>query len=208
MSSDPWLTLLLASPSGAGKTTLKNRLLDEHRDLRFSISHTTRPRRPNEVDGRDYHFIDRPTFEAMAGRGEFAEHADVFGNLYGTSVGELSARQGPGAPGGVVLDVDVQGARQIRARVADVVAVFILPPSFGELERRLRGRADEPEESMRRRLAKARAEIEHYGLFDYLIVNDDLERAYGQLRAVVAAERVRRSRVAERAEGLLRGGQA
>ena len=202
MSSDAgWLILALASPSGAGKTSLKNRLLAEFPALRFSVSHTTRPRRSHEQDGRDYHFVERPVFQAMIERGEFAEHAEVFGNLYGTSLRELK----PTSPGqsGVVLDLDVQGVRQIQARLGRVLSVFILPPSFEELERRLRARADEPEASIQRRLSEARAEVEHYGMFDYLVVNDDLDRAYGELRAVVQAERARRWRQAPRAEALL-----
>lgn len=203
MSSDNegWLTLILASPSGAGKTTLKNRLLAEFPGLRFSVSHTTRQRRAHEQDGREYHFTDRERFEAMIERGEFAEHAEVFGNLYGTSLGELRPTQP--AHFGVILDLDVQGVRQILARQPGVVAAFVLPPSFDELGRRLRARADEPESSVQRRLAEARAEVEHYAMFDYLIVNDDLERAYEQLRAVVVAERTRRARLAPVAERLL-----
>jgi guanylate kinase len=198
-----WLILVLASPSGAGKTSLKNRLLAEFPGLRFSVSHTTRPQRGHETAGRDYHFVDRPTFEAMVERGEFAEHAEVFGNLYGTSLAELR----PSSPGqtGVILDLDVQGARQIAARLPRVLSVFILPPSFEELERRLRTRADEPESSIRRRLSEARAEVEHYAMFDHLIVNDELDRAYERLRAVVIAEGSRRWRQAHRAEALLRG---
>jgi guanylate kinase len=198
-----WLILVLASPSGAGKTSLKNRLLAEFPGLRFSVSHTTRPQRTHETAGRDYHFVDRPTFEAMVERGDFAEHAEVFGNLYGTSLAELR----PSSPGqtGVILDLDVQGARQIAARIPHALSVFILPPSFEELERRLRTRADEPESSIRRRLSEARAEVEHYAMFDHLIVNDELDRAYERLRAVVIAEGSRRWRQAHRAEALLRG---
>lgn len=201
---DGWLNLILASPSGAGKTTLKNRLLAEFTGLRFSVSHTTRPRRAHETDGREYHFVDRATFEGMVGRDEFAEHAEVFGNLYGTSLRELrTARDGQT---GVVLDLDVQGARQIVARLPESVTVFILPPSLDELARRLRLRADEPDTSIQRRLAEARIEIERYAMFDYLIVNDDLEEAYARLRAVVLAEQVKRFRQAARAERLLRRG--
>ena len=198
-----WLILVLASPSGAGKTSLKNRLLAEFPGLRFSVSHTTRPQRGHEIAGRDYHFVDRPTFEAMVERGDFAEHAEVFGNLYGTSLAELH----PFSPGqtGVILDLDVQGARQITARLPRALSVFILPPSFEELERRLRTRADEPASSIRRRLSEARAEVEHYAMFDHLIVNDELDRAYERLRAVVIAEGSRRWRQAHRAEALLRG---
>lgn len=195
------LTLVLASPSGAGKTTLKNRLLAEHPGLRFSVSHTTRLRRVHEADGRDYHFVSRETFEQMIERHEFAEHADVFGHLYGTSMAQLHLA--PPGHQGVVLDLDVQGVRQLRARHPEAVGVFILPPSFAELERRLRTRADEPDASVRRRLAEARAEIAHYAMFDHLIVNDDLETAYRELHAIVTAERARCWRRAALAEVLL-----
>lgn len=200
-SSAAGLTLVLASPSGAGKTTLKNRLLDDHPGLRFSVSHTTRPRRVHEQDGREYHFVERATFEQMVARREFAEHAAVFGHFYGTSMAQLLLS--PEGHQGVVLDLDVQGVRQLRARHPEAVCVFILPPSFAELERRLRARADEPDASVRRRLAEARAEIAHYGMFDHLIVNDDLETAYRELKAVVVAEQTRRWRRAGLAEQLL-----
>ncbi|MCU0658438.1 MAG: guanylate kinase [Polyangiaceae bacterium] len=206
MSNDEragWLILVLASPSGAGKTSLKNRLLAEFTSLRFSISHTTRPRRAHEQDGREYHFVDRATFERMIEGGEFAEHAEVFGNFYGTSLRELSPTSDDQR--GVVLDLDVQGVRQLAARLPEVRSVFILPPSFEELERRLRARADEPESSIQRRLSEARAEVEHYSMFDHLVVNDDLDAAYEQLRAIVLADGTRRRRQAWRAETLLRG---
>src|SRR4051812_26991801 len=169
---DDFLLLIVSSPSGAGKTTLCNRLRGEFPDLRFSVSHTTRRPRPTEVDGREYHFVDRALFEAMARAGAFAEWAEVHGNLYGTSMAEIDAARATHR--GVVFDIDYQGARQLLACLPDAVTVFILPPSMEELERRLRGRADESEESIRQRLANARLEIEHYGFFDYLIVNDDV----------------------------------
>ncbi len=197
-----WLVLILVSPSGAGKTTQKNRLLGAFPELRFSVSHTTRRPRPTEAHGREYYFVARGEFEAMVSGGAFAEHAEVHGNLYGTSLGELGAR--PTGQCGVVLDVDYQGARQIRAHVPDAVTVFVLPPSFEELERRLRGRADEGEDSIRLRLAYARRELEHYPIADYLVVNDDLERASGDLASIVRAERCRRRKTARLAETLLR----
>lgn len=196
-----WLLLILSSPSGAGKTTLKNRLLAEFKDLRFSVSHTTRKARVSEANGREYHFVDRGQFEAMIENGAFAEHAEVHGNLYGTSFAEIELARS--SHNGVVFDIDYQGARQILARLPEAVTVFLLPPSLPELERRLRGRADEPEDSIRRRLSNAQREIEHYGFFDYVIVNDDLERAMDKLRAVVLAERCRRLRLAPLAESLL-----
>lgn len=196
-----WLLLILSSPSGAGKTTLKNRLLAEFKDLRFSVSHTTRKPRPTEANGREYHFVDRAQFEAMIENGAFAEHAEVHGNLYGTSFAEIELARA--SHNGVVFDIDYQGARQIVARRPEAVTVFLLPPSIPELERRLRGRADEAEDSIRRRLANAQREIEHYGFFDYVIVNDSIELAMDKLRAVVLAERCRRLRLAPLAESML-----
>lgn len=197
-----WLLLLLCSPSGAGKTTLKNRLLERFADLRFSISHTTRPRRPHEQDGREYHFLERDAFEAMARKGAFVEWAEVHGNLYGTSFAEVEAAN-DGRHRGIVFDVDYQGARQILARRPDAVGVFILPPSFAALEQRLRGRADEPEASVVRRLANARRELEHYAFFDYVLVNDRLQDSTEALCSIVVAERQRRGRRAPEAERIL-----
>ncbi len=202
---DDWLLLIICSPSGAGKTTLKNRLLEARSDLRFSVSHTTRPKRPHEIDGRDYHFVDRERFGEMVANGDFAEWAEVHGNRYGTSHAEISlARQ---RHRGVVFDIDYQGARQLKASLDQPATVFVLPPSMGELERRLRSRADEREESIVRRLANARVEIEHYGIFDYTIVNDDLDRAFAELCAIVDAERARTRRRARLAEHLLHDGR-
>jgi guanylate kinase len=200
---DDLLLLIVCSPSGAGKTTLTRRLLAELPGLTFSVSHTTRRPRATEVHGKDYHFVARDEFEAMIARGEFAEWAEVHGNLYGTSSAEIDRARREGKRG-VVFDVDYQGARQIKTKYKDAVGVFILPPSLAELERRLRGRASEDEETIRRRFAKALVEIEHYPLLDYLIVNDDLHRAGGDLLGVVRAELCRRWRVAPVAEQLLR----
>lgn len=200
-----FLLLILSSPSGAGKTTLKNRLLESHPELRFSVSHTTRKPRANEVDGREYHFIDRPRFEQMIREGSFAEWAEVHDHLYGTSLREIElARE---THRGVVFDIDHQGARQIRAKLKDAVSVFILPPSMAELERRLRGRASDADDVVERRLRAAKGEIAHYGFFDYLVVNDDIEKAQAELDAIVRAERARRSRRAELAEALLANGK-
>ena len=201
---DDWLLLIICSPSGAGKTTLKNRLLAARGDLRFSVSHTTRPKRPHEVDGRDYHFVDRVHFGQMIDRGEFAEWAEVHGNRYGTSHAEIELARATHR--GVVFDIDYQGARQLKASLDGPVTVFVLPPSMGELERRLRSRGDEREESILRRLTNARDEIEHYAIFDYVIVNDDLDRAFEELGAIVAAERTRTRRRARLAEHMLQNG--
>ncbi|HEX7604681.1 MAG TPA: guanylate kinase [Polyangiaceae bacterium] len=204
--STDFVMLILSSPSGAGKTTLTKKLQASFPDLRFSVSHTTRAPRPTEVDGRDYHFVDRSTFEKHVERGAFMEWAEVHGNLYGTSVAEIDRAKATPGCGGIIFDIDYQGARQIRAKVPDVTGVFILPPSMTELLRRLRGRASETEEVVQRRFKVAMREIEHYALFDYVIVNDDLERAFDALRAVVLAERSRRVRKAPTAEALLRSG--
>jgi guanylate kinase len=198
---DDFLMLIVSSPSGAGKTTLCNRLRAAEPDLRFSVSHTTRKPRPNEVDGREYHFVDPDAFERMADAGAFAEWARVHGNYYGTSLAEIERAQKTAR--GVLFDIDFQGARQIKAALPAAVGVFILPPSIAELERRLRGRATEDEPTTQRRLANARLEIEHYGIFDYVVVNDDLDRAYEHLRAVVLAERSRRERHALVCERML-----
>ena len=209
MSSDPsdFLLLILSSPSGAGKTTLCNRLRGEFPDLRFSVSHTTRKPRPTEVDGREYHFVDEETFAGMVERGEFAEWARVHRNLYGTSKREIELARSACRDGtpcrGVLFDIDYQGARQIRAEYPEAVGVFVLPPSLAELERRLRSRGTEEESVASQRLAAAESEIAHYGFFDYVIVNDDISRAYEKLRGIVLAERSRRSRWAPLCERLL-----
>ncbi|MBK9263590.1 MAG: guanylate kinase [Polyangiaceae bacterium] len=200
-----FLLLIVSSPSGAGKTTLCNRLRSEFPGLRFSVSHTTRKPRPNEVDGREYHFTDKDTFTRMIDVGAFAEWAHVHGNLYGTSLSEIEVARKTGT--GVLFDVDYQGARQIKARMPEAVGVFILPPSLAELERRLRGRGTEDEPTTLRRLQAAKGEIEHYGFFDYVIVNDDIQRAYDNLRAVVFAERCKRDRHALLCEELLAEGK-
>jgi guanylate kinase len=204
---DPFLLLILSSPSGAGKTTLTRKLQDRFPAVRFSVSHTTRKPRSNEVDGKDYHFVTRDQFDELVGRDAFVEWAEVHGNCYGTSRAEIErARSEPGVAG-MIFDIDYQGARQIRAKIPDVVSVFILPPSMLELERRLRGRASESEETVQRRFNAAIEEIEHYGFFDYLVVNDDIETAFKHLEGVVLAERSRRTRRAELAERLLRAGK-
>ena len=199
------LLLIISSPSGAGKTTLCKRLLVEFGDLRFSVSHTTRPPRMTEVSGRDYHFVSREQFMSMVAAGELAEWAEYAGNLYGTSLAEIERASTEGKRG-VLFDVEYQGARQLRAVRPDVIGVFILPPSLAELERRLRARATDSDEAIRRRFEIAKREVGHYGLFDYVIVNEDVDTAYGELRAVVMAERAVRWRRAGLAERLLAEG--
>ncbi|HLK35243.1 MAG TPA: guanylate kinase [Polyangiaceae bacterium] len=206
-SRDDFLLLILSSPSGAGKTTLTRMLLEKCPELRFSVSHTTRQPRAGEVDGRDYHFVDRVRFLELVAAGAFLEWAEVHGNLYGTSTAEIDRARGVSGCTGMIFDIDYQGARQIRSKVADVVAAFILPPTMEELEQRLRRRASDGEQAVRQRFAVAHREIEHYALFDYLIVNADVARAFDELWAVVVAERARRQRRAPLAETLLRTGQ-
>jgi guanylate kinase len=204
-STDPDLILLIiSSPSGAGKTTLTHRLLQEFPELRFSVSHTTREPRPNEVDGQDYFFVSEHAFRQLLADDGFAEWAEVHGNLYGTSVSEIE-RARAGGKAGLLFDVDYQGARQIKEKFPHAIGVFILPPSMEELRRRLDGRGSDDEESRRLRFEKAREEIEHYPFFDYMIVNDDLQQALGQLRGIVLAEGCRQWRAAAKAESLLKG---
>ncbi|HJK99279.1 MAG TPA: guanylate kinase [Polyangiaceae bacterium LLY-WYZ-14_1] len=204
--ADALLLLILSSPSGAGKSTLTRRLLAEFPDFTFSVSHTTRPPRPGEVDGSHYHFVSRGTFDALVQERRFLEWAEVHGNLYGTALSEIEGARSQGLQG-IVFDVDHQGARQMKATVPQAVGVFILPPSMAELERRLRRRAQDPDEVIARRFARAREEIAHYGSFDYLVVNEDLDEATAALLSIVRAERSRRIRRAHQAERLLRHGQ-
>jgi guanylate kinase len=187
------LLLVLSSPSGAGKTTLARRLLGADPLLRMSVSVTTRPPRPGEVDGRDYRFIDAAEFARLLAAGELLEWAEVHGNRYATpKAGVLAALQ---AGNDVLFDIDWQGARQIRDRMGeDVVSVFILPPEGQALERRLRSRAQDSEEVVEQRMAAAAAEIAHWGEYDYVIVNADLERSLAGLTAILAAERLKRVR--------------
>ena len=205
MSHD-FLLLILSSPSGAGKTTLTRKLQERFPELRFSVSHTTRKPRAQEVDGKDYHFTERSKFEELIRANAFVEWAEVHGNLYGTSVDEIERARLTDGCRGMIFDIDYQGARQIRAKLPEVVGIFVLPPSMMELERRLRGRASETEEVVQRRFAVAKREIEHYALFDYVIVNDDLTSAFDHLQGVVLAERSKRYRRALQAELLLRSG--
>jgi guanylate kinase len=204
MSSDGPLPLIVSSPSGAGKTTLTTRLLAAVPNLRFSVSHTTRKPRATERDGREYHFVTRERFVELVREGAFLEWAKVHDNLYGTSKSELTSAA---AARGVIFDVDHQGARQIKSARPDAVAVFILPPSMDALLSRLRGRASEDDATVRRRFDGARSEIAHYGLFDYVLVNDDLDDATERLIAIFRAEECRRGRAAPLAEQLLSEGR-
>jgi guanylate kinase len=205
--ADPFLLLVLSSPSGAGKTTLTRRLRERFPALRFSVSHTTRKPRANEADGKDYHFVSREQFDALVANDSFVEWAEVHGNCYGTSRVEIDRARADSSCCGMIFDIDYQGARQIRAKQPDVVTIFILPPSMEELLKRLRGRASETEDVVQKRFAAAKIEIEHYGFFDYLVVNDDLDTAFRNLEGIVLAERSRRIRRADLAERLLRSGK-
>jgi guanylate kinase len=187
--------VVIAAPSGAGKTSLARALVQRNADIVFSVSATTRPPRSFETDGVDYEFVDAAEFERMARSGELLEWAEVHGHRYGTPARGVSAALDRGYT--VVLDIDVQGARQIRQRFPEAVLVFIVPPSGAELVRRLRGRASESEADLRRRLHNARKELHAAGEFDYVVVNDDFERAVSVLQAIVEAERCRFRRLVE-----------
>ena len=188
------LLIILSSPSGAGKSTLARRLMAWDPTLSFSVSATTRAPRPGEVDGQHYHFVNRERFLAMVADGGMLEHAEVFGNLYGSPLAPTEAALAQGRD--VLFDVDWQGGQQIRrSRLArDTVSVFILPPSIAELERRLHSRAQDSAEVIARRMAQARAEISHWGEYDYVLVNRDLDAAEAELRTILTAERARADR--------------
>jgi guanylate kinase len=181
------IPFVVSAPSGTGKTTVCRGLVEREAGIAFSVSHTTRPQRPSERAGRDYHFVSRPEFERMVRAGAFVEHAEYAGNLYGTSFDALDEPLRRGAD--LLLEVDVQGALQLRQRRSDARFVFLLPPSLEELERRLRGRNTDAPEVVERRLALVRRELEAVHAFDYAVVNEDVERTIAALREIVAAER-------------------
>jgi len=191
---------IVSAPSGAGKTSLVRALLARDARLALSVSCTTRAARAGERDGVHYHFLAREAFLAAVERGDFLEHAEVFGNLYGTREPDVRAALESGRD--LILEIDWQGARQVRARFADAVGIFVLPPSIAVLEQRLRGRGTDTEEVIAQRMAQARAELEHYGEYDYLVVNDDFEQALETLVAIARAERQRLERQRERARAL------
>jgi guanylate kinase len=187
------LMLVISSPSGAGKSTIARELLAGDGELTMSVSATTRPPRPGEVDGKDYVFVAKEVFERMVAEERLLEHATVFGNRYGTprEPVEAALRQGRD----ILFDVDWQGTQQLKQNArADLVSVFILPPSHQELEQRLRGRAQDSEEVVRHRMAKAADEMSHWAEYDYIVVNRVIEEAVAQVRAILAAERLRRDR--------------
>ena len=180
---------VITAPSGAGKSSLIDALLKSDPSLRLSISYTTRPPRPGEQNGREYHFVDDATFLAMRARGEFLESAEVHGNRYGTSKQVIRDTLERGQD--LILEIDWQGARQVRALYPGCVGIFILPPTFEELERRLRGRGQDSEAVIQRRLANAREEIEHRGEFEYAIINKDFEAAKSELAEIIRNERAK-----------------
>ncbi len=187
------LMFILSSPSGAGKTTIARRILREDTEIALSVSVTTRPMRPGEVDGSDYHFIDKAEFDRMVEAEELLEWAQVFGHYYGTPKAQIKA--GLKAGQDFLFDIDWQGTQQLYQRMeVDVVRVFLLPPSIGALEHRLRSRATDPNDVIDDRMSRARAEISHWDGYDFVVVNDDIERCFDQVHGILRSERLRRAR--------------
>jgi guanylate kinase len=187
------LMLVLSSPSGAGKTTLSRRLLEVDPSIALSISVTTRKQRPGEVDGRDYHFIDAARFDAMVERGELLEWAEVFGNRYGTPRALVQDTLARGRD--VLFDIDWQGTQQLREKAdRDLVSIFVLPPSIPDLERRLRTRAQDSDDVIQARMAKAADEMSHWAEYEYVVINNEIDRAFTEVRSILAAERLKRER--------------
>lgn len=191
---------IISAPSGAGKTSLVNALLSSSHDIVLSVSYTTRAPRPGEINHREYHFVTDVNFLAMIARGEFLEHAEVHGNRYGTSAPWIQQQNDAGRD--LLLEIDWQGARQVRARIPDAIEIFVLPPSIEELERRLRGRGQDTEAVIQRRLAAARDEMSHAVEFDYVIINKDFDTALADFAAIVRASRMRLARQRQRHPGL------
>jgi guanylate kinase len=187
------MMLVLSSPSGAGKTTLSRLLLEEDDDVMLSVSVTTRPKRPGEKDGRDYHFINRGQFDALISKDELLEWAEVFDNYYGTPAKPVMDALAAGRD--VLFDIDWQGTQQLRDKArSDLVSVFVLPPSIPELERRLHTRAQDDYETIHRRMAKAADEMSHWAEYDYVVINRDIKQAFREVKAILAAERLKRER--------------
>ena len=192
---------IVSAPSGAGKTSLVTALLAGNKDIDLSISYTSRPPRPGETDGKDYHFVSRETFLDMARRGDFVESAEVYGNLYGTSQSWLEKETAAGRD--ILLEIDWQGADQVRRKFPGAISIFILPPSLQALEDRLKGRKQDSAEVIARRIASAREDVSHVAEFDYVIINDKLDEALQQLNAVVVAAGLRRDRQLARQQNLI-----
>lgn len=185
--------LVLSSPSGAGKTTLSRKLLEADPAVELSVSVTTREQRPGEIDGRDYQFIDAARFDAMVKGGELLEWAQVFGHRYGTPRAPVEAALASGHD--VLFDIDWQGTQQLREKADhDLVSIFVLPPSMADLERRLRSRAQDPDEVIRARMATAADEMSHWAEYDYVVINTDVDRAFREVQTILAAERLKRER--------------
>ncbi|HEV7928812.1 MAG TPA: guanylate kinase [Nitrosospira sp.] len=201
MTATPGSLYIISAPSGAGKTSLVRALLQSGVDLSLSVSYTTRPARPEEVDGRDYHFVSREAFEQRLKQGEFLESALVYGNFYGTSKTWINEALSAGRD--ILLEIDSQGARQVRRIFPASVAIFVLPPSLEVLEARLRNRAQDSPEVISQRLASARDEISHVGEYDYVILNDKLDQALHDLKCIVQAERLRVAEQLSRHHSLL-----
>jgi guanylate kinase len=192
---------IVSAPSGAGKTSLVNGLLTQNKQIDLSVSYTTRDPRPGEVNGVDYHFVTREKFMQMAQHGDFLESAEVYGNLYGTSQSWISHENGKGRD--ILLEIDWQGAAQVRSKFPDSIGIFILPPSLEALEARLTGRKQDSAEIIAKRLQAAREDISHVAEFDYVIINDKLDEALQQLNAVVVAASLRRNRQLTRQANLI-----
>jgi guanylate kinase len=202
LNEHPPSVIVVSAPSGAGKSTVLSRVLRDVPGLRFSISHTTRPPRGGEQDGREYHFVNEAAFEEHRSASGFLEWAEVYGHRYGTSRSELVRAETDGVD--LVLDVDVQGALQVRKKLEDAVSIFILPPSWEELEKRLRGRGKDDEAAIARRLEAAREEIRLYYTYDYVLVNEDVVATVEDLKAVIRAARRRMSRMRPAARAILK----
>jgi len=201
-SSGRGLLFIVSAPSGAGKTTLVERLVEQTPHLRMSRSYTSRPARQGESDGVDYNFVSRARFESMVAAGEFLEWADVFGNLYGTAAADTERQLSAGDD--VVLVIDVQGARQVRRSPGvEATTVFVMPPSFHVLEQRLRGRSKDSEDAIRRRLQVAREEVASFEEYRYIVINDELTAAVDRLRSIVLAERARLGRMRQTAGSIV-----
>jgi guanylate kinase len=192
---------IISAPSGSGKSTLVHRLLASDPALLFSISYTTRPARPTEAHGIDYNFISRKDFEARLARGEFLEHAEVFGNYYGTNRETFESAIHLGKD--LVLDIDVQGARQLKVAIPEAISIFVLPPSRDILEQRLRSRSEDSEEVIQRRLRGAAEEVRNYTQYDFVLINRDIEEASARLASIVRAERLRKARMEEEVRPIL-----
>ena len=190
------LLVVLSSPSGAGKSTISRMLMNSDREVTMSVSATTRPKRPGETDDVDYHFVDDEEFQRMISSGDFVEWAPVFGHRYGTPKNPVKAALREGRD--ILFDIDWQGTQQLQAAMGeDLVTIFILPPSMAELERRLRARGTDTEEVIQDRMARAAGEISHWPEYEYVLVNRDMEECLGQVRAIVAAERLKKNRQAD-----------